>query len=299
MSTPASAALRIVATGPLSLVQDAGRLGHAHVGVSPSGAADRGAYALANRLLGNPETAAAIEVLLGGLVVETIGRGLWLCVTGSPCPVAIDGRGVGSHTAFFAPAGSTVELGSPASGLRSYLGVRGGVAVDPVMGSRSRDTLSGLGPAPLQEGHLLPVGASPEIGLAPVDVAPRRVRVDGAESVRVVRGPRDRWLADPQRLVTQRWVVSGRSDRVGLRLTALDGAGLERAAPDELPSEGVWRGAIQVPPSGDAVVFGPDHPVTGGYPVIGVVLDADLDRLAQLRPGTHVRFSWAGPARVP
>ena len=299
MSSSASAALRIVATGPLALIQDAGRRGHADIGVSPSGAADRGAYALSNRLLGNLETAAAIEVLLGGLVVEPVGRGLWLCVTGAPCPVRSDGRGVGSHTAFFAPAGTTVELGSPASGLRSYLGVRGGVAVDPVMGSRSRDTLSGLGPGPLEEGHLLPVGATPESALAPVDVAPRLTRSDHAEGVRVVPGPREDWFADPQRLVTQRWVVSERSDRVGLRLTAADSAGLERTAQGELASEGVWRGAIQVPPSGEPVVFGPDHPVTGGYPVIGVVRDADLDRLAQLRPGAYVRFTWAGGSARP
>ncbi len=282
-----SRSLRVHATGTLSLVQDLGRRGLSGVGVGRSGAADRGALRQANRALVNDERAAAVEVTLGGLEVEVGDEGLWLCVTGAPCPVGVDGRDVGSHAVFFATPGARVVLGPPTSGLRSYLAVRGGVEPDEVLGSRASDVLSGLGPAPLTAGVVLPVG-TPGSRFPVVDVV--TVPDLGPEAVlRVVRGPRDRWVRDADALVTTTWAVTDRSNRVGMRL---GGPPLAPAGEEQLPSEGAWRGAVQVPPSGEPVLFLADHPVTGGYPVVAVVLDADVDRAAQLRPGEAVRFSW-------
>ncbi len=279
--------LRVHASGPLSLVEDLGRPGHAGVGVGRSGAADRCALALANRALANDDGAAAIEVTLGGLEVEVLGDGLWLCVSGAPCPVAVDGREVGSHAVFFAEAGSRVSLGRPASGLRSYLAVRGGLDAAPVLGSRASDVLSGLGPEPLEPGAVLGVGAA-GARFPHVDSVPQP-DLQGEAVLRVVRGPRDGWVRDADALVRTTWQVSERSNRVGMRLA---GEPLRPAREDELPSEGAWRGAVQVPPSGEPVLFLADHPVTGGYPVIAVVVDADVDRAAQLCPGQPVRFRW-------
>ena len=279
--------LRVHATGPLALVEDLGRPGYAAVGVGRSGAADRTALSQANRVLSNPEGAAAVEVTFGGLEVEVLGEGCWCCVTGAPCPVTVDGREVGSHTVFFAEPGTRVRVGTPSIGLRSYLAVRGGVEPEPVLGSRSSDVMSGLGPTPLEVGDELQLG-SPADTFSDLDSVP--VPDLAAEVVlRAVRGPRDAWIRDAETLVTTSWEVSERSNRVGMRL---GGHALRHAREDELPSEGAWRGAVQVPPSGEPVLFLADHPVTGGYPVVAVVVDADVDRAAQLRPGDVARFRW-------
>ena len=128
----------------------------------------------------------------------------------------------------------------------------------------------------------------PELDQAPVAAITR----DAVELL-AVPGPRDDWFADPDALVHTDWVASDRSDRVGMRLT---GRPLQYRHPDrQLPSEGAIRGAIQVPPNGLPVILGPDHPVTGGYPVIGVVIDEDVDKIAQVRPGQSVRLHWARP----
>jgi biotin-dependent carboxylase-like uncharacterized protein len=280
-------ALRVHATGPLALVQDLGRHGLSGVGVGRSGAADRGALRQVNRALANPDDAAAVEVTFGGLEVEVLDDGLWCCVTGAPGPVRVDGRDVGSHAVFFADPGTRVVLDRPAAGLRSYLGVRGGVAAEQVLGSRATDVLSGLGPDPIAVGDVLPVGAPgdrfPEVdSVAPPDLT-------GEVVLRAVRGPRDGWVRDADALVASAWSVTDRSNRVGMRL---GGHSLHPAGDQELPSEGAWRGAVQVPPSGEPVLFLADHPVTGGYPVVAVVVDADVDRAAQLRPGDPVRFRW-------
>lgn len=277
----------VVRRAGLALMQDAGRPGQAAIGVGRSGAFDRAAYELANRLLGNAPGSAAIEVVLGGLEVEAVGT-TWVCVTGAPAPLTVDGRPEPSGAVVALRPRQRLRLGVPPSGLRSYLGVRGGAAVPPVLGSRSRDTLAGLGPAPLADGDEVPVGDE-VVDEMRVDAVPAGA-YGAAAVLRVVRGPRDGWVRGAERLVETRWTVAPDSDRVGLRLT---GAVLEHAEPGrQLPSEGAVRGAIQVPPSGEPVVFGPDHPVTGGYPVVGVVVDDDTDRLAQLRPGETVGFRW-------
>lgn len=282
-----SGELLVCRVGGPCLVQDAGRHGHAAIGVGTAGAADRASYDLGNRLLGNAKSAAALEVALGGLEVEATATA-WVCLTGAPVPVTVDGREEPTGAVLVLRPGQRLRLGMPMSGLRSYLAVRGGLDVPPVLGSRSRDTLSGIGPSPVEPGTRLPIGAA-VAGEMLVDAVPPQ-RYDARPVLRVVRGPRDDWVTDADRLVSQTWRVSPASDRVGLRLEG------EALMPDttkgQLPSEGALRGAIQLPPGGAPVVFGPDHPVTGGYPVIGVVVANDTDRLAQLRPGETVGFRW-------
>ena len=271
-------------TGAQALLQDLGRERHAHLGVSPSGAADRAALRLANRLVGNPEDAAAVECLLGGLAV-TASALHWVAVTGAPTDVLVNGRQVGSHTSLPLRRGDTLVIEAPTEGLRSYLAIRGGFQVAPTLGSRSTDVLSGLGPEPLTPGVELPVG-DPRQPLPDTDLAPvARPRT----TLAVLPGPRRDWFTDEawQTLLTTDWQVSSDSNRVAVRL---DGARLERSRTEELPSEAMVRGAIQVPSSGLPLIFGPDHPVTGGYPVIAVLTDRDADHAGQLRPGGTVRF---------
>jgi biotin-dependent carboxylase-like uncharacterized protein len=196
----------------------------------------------------------------------------------------VDGRAVGLERPEWVPAGGVLRLGAPTSGLRSYVAVAGGVAVDPVLGSRSTDTLAWVGPPRVEAGAVLPVGA-PAGPPRPAD--PRRPPLPGP--LRVVPGPRDDWFVDEalEVLRTSAYVVAPDSDRVGLRL---GGPPLRRSRSGELASEGMVLGADQVPPSGQPVVLLADHPVTGGYPVIGVVHPDDLWQCAQLRPGEEVRF---------
>jgi biotin-dependent carboxylase-like uncharacterized protein len=279
-------ALSVVRAGALTTVQDLGRPGHAHLGVPPSGALDRPAAALVNRLVGNPPDAAVLETTLDGCAVRPRSA-LTAAVGGAPCRVTVDGRPVAWGAPVHVPAGAVLDVGAAVAGVRGYLAVSGGVAVEPVLGSRSTDLLSGLGPPPLTDGAVLPLGTCAG-GHACVDVAPQPA--PPAELVlRVTAGPRDDWFT-PQALRTFTWRayrVSAASNRIGLRT---EGPSLERARAGELPSEGVVLGAVQVPPDGRPVVFLADHPTTGGYPVIAVVRTADLAAAAQAVPGTPVRF---------
>ncbi|MES0837160.1 biotin-dependent carboxyltransferase family protein [Nocardiopsis tropica] len=283
-------ALEIIAAGPLTTVQDTGRFGHADLGVGRSGAADAASYALANRLLANPEGAAALEATLGGLRVRARGA-VTVAVTGAEAPLSVDGRGAAANTVLHLPDGAELTMGMPSRGLRTYLAVRGGVDVPPVLGSRSTDVLAGLGPEAPAPGAVLPVGPAPS-GFPRVDhaaVAP----VGGPEAtLRVDLGPREDWFTDDAiaTLLSGEYEVTSRSDRVGARLS---GPVLERAPSrsGELPSEGMVVGSLQVPPGGEPVLFLADHPVTGGYPVVAVVRTADLPKAAQARPGSRIRFA--------
>ncbi len=276
----------MLATGPLALVQDLGRPGWASQGVGRSGAADRSALRLANRLVANDEGAAGIEATFGGLRVRAHGE-LVLALTGAVAPAQVNGTPTGHAGVFRLPHGGELSLGPPAAGLRTYLAVRGGITVPSVLGSRSTDTLSGVGPAPLSAGTVLPVGAPPA-QYPQVDLAPVLPPEAGEVVLSVVLGPRADWVCNPERLLSTMWTASERSDRVGMRL---EGQALKRARHEELPSEGLVRGAVQVPPSGEPLLFLADHPVTGGYPVIAVVCDGDVDRAAQVRPGQRLRFA--------
>ena len=292
-------ALEVLATGPLVLVEDAGRPGLAAVGVGRSGAADRTAHRLGARLVGHPDGHAALEVLLGGLTLRARGR-LTVAVTGAPAPASVDGRPVAHATLVDLPDGATLTLGMPATGLRTYLTVRGGIDVPPVLGSRSTDTLSQLGPPPVRVGDVLPVGP-PGPDFPTVDHVPyAAAHPEGVTVLEVLPGPRAPWVGGWETglggLLGPDRAVAGDSDRVGVRLR---GTPVRRAEPwvgAELPSEGMVRGAVQVPPGGEPVVFLADHPVTGGYPVVGVLTASGCDRAAQLRPGDTVRLTRA--ARV-
>ena len=268
-----------------SLVQDLGRPGLGHLGVSASGAFDRSALRQLNLVLGNDPGAAALEVLGGGLVLRAETH-LMVAVTGGAGPITVDGDPAAYGRAIPLHAGQRLALGRPATGLRAYVGVAGGFAAPPELGSRSTDTLAGLGHPPLQAGDRLDVGPPshpPDLE----DIPP--IARTGELTLDVALGPRDDWFtsAAVRRLLEAPWQVSPASDRVGVRLT---GPVLERSRTIELPSEPCLRGSIQVSSDGQPIVFGPDHPVTGGYPVIAVVLDRHTDRLAQAAPGQVVRF---------
>lgn len=289
-------ALEVLRTGPLALVEDLGRPGLAHIGVTDSGAADRTAHRLANRLVANPADLATVEITMGGFAARVHGGDLEVAVTGADAHPAADGIPFGVNGVHRVRAGQVITLGTPRTGLRSYLAVRGGIDVRPVLGSRSRDTLAGLGPPPLEPGDLVPIGPA-GAGFPQLEQAPAPPIPAGTVTVRVIPGPRQDWLADPEPLVDTEWLTSQHTDRIGVRLT---GPPLRLRWPQrQLPSEGAVRGAIQVPPAGQPVILGADHPVTGGYPVVGVLPDADTDAIAQLRPGQPVRFRWLRPRNTP
>ncbi|MET0456328.1 MAG: 5-oxoprolinase/urea amidolyase family protein [Mycobacterium sp.] len=286
--------LEILKTGPLALLEDLGRPGLAHMGVTRSGAADRRSHTLANRLVANPHDRATIEVMFGGLSARVHGGDVAIAVTGADADPSVNGLPFGTNSIHYARDGAVISLGAPRSGLRSYLAVRGGIDVTQVLGSRSYDVMSAIGPQPLKAGDVLTVGEHTD-EFPELDQAPVASIADHLLELSVVPGPRDDWFADPDALVHTDWVASDRSDRVGMRLT---GRPLKYRWPDrQLPSEGATRGAIQVPPNGLPVILGPDHPVTGGYPVIGVVAEKDIDKVAQVRPGQHVRMHWSRPRR--
>ncbi|WP_269856370.1 biotin-dependent carboxyltransferase family protein [Streptomyces sp. RPT161] len=278
--------LEVVRAGALTTVQDLGRSGHAHLGVARAGALDEPAHRLANRLVGNPEHAATLETTVNGCAVRA-GCPLLAAVTGAPCPVRVDGRPAAWGAPVYVPSGAVLELGRVTAGLRAYLALAGGVRSTPVLGSRSTDLLSGLGPGPLRDGERLPVG-EPYGTPAAVDAAP----CPGPPTelvVPLIPGPRADWFSPNalRILAAGGYTVSPASNRIGLRT---EGPALPRARDGELPSEGMVLGAVQVPPDGRPVIFLADHPTTGGYPVIGVASQDSLAPAAQAAPGTPVRF---------
>lgn len=260
--------LVVVRAGVATTVQDRGRAGLADLGVGTSGALDRELHDRGNRLVGNPDDAAGLETA-GGLVVRAAGA-LTVFASGDLGP-----RNLG--------AGEEVVVEPAPDDQWAYLAVRGGIAVESVLGSRSRDTLAGLGPPPPHDGEQLAVGPDPGRPLV-TDVAPRRPRRTPVV-VRMWPGPRRDWF-EPDALEGD-WTVSTDVGRTGVRLR---GPRLVRTHEAELPSEGLVLGAVQVPPDGQPVVMLADHPTTGGYPVIGVVDPADLAALIHARPGTTVRW---------
>ena len=275
------------------LVQDAGRPGHAALGVSESGAADRTAMRDANSAVGNDPVAAVLESV-GGAVLGFHGDGV-AAVTGAIGEIVlVDADGVArtvEHGMPFATAdGDELQLGHPTYGLRYVIGVRGGVDTASALGSRASDTLAGLGPTPLTAGDMIEIGDAPLRAVDPVP-QPRELPASGdLVQLDITLGPRDDWFTASalETLTTQEWQVTPRSDRVGIRLQG--DVPLERSTDGELPSEGAVTGAIQVPPDGQPVLFLPDHPLTGGYPIIGALTDRCLDLAAQLPPGTRIRF---------
>ncbi|MDI5972092.1 biotin-dependent carboxyltransferase family protein [Streptomyces sp. SL13] len=286
MNAAGTRVVEVTRAGALTTVQDLGRAGQAHLGVPGSGALDLPAHHAANRLVGNPPDAATLETTLTGCALRPSAP-LVVAVTGAPCAVRVDGRPAAWGTALRVPAGAVLDVGPATHGVRCYLAVAGGVAVEPVLGSRSADLLSGLGPAPLRDGDVLPLGvaggAVPPVGAA-VLPGPPSVLV-----LPVLPGPRADWFAPhaPAVLAGGGFRVAADSNRIALRT---EGPALPRIRTDELASEGMVTGALQVPPHGRPMLFLADHPTTGGYPVIGVVPPEALSAAAQAAPGTPVRF---------
>lgn len=293
--------LRILSPGLQSLIQDLGRPGHTGLGVGAAGALDRSALRRANRLVGNPPSAAAVETVAGGLTVQAVGDQI-LAVTGAPGELALlqahedsedaDAyleRNIPSAEPFALLDGEVLTVGAPQRGFRSYLAVRGGVAAEEVLGSCSTDTLSGLGPAPLATGDVLYAGDATVSQVVSSPELQPDFPGQGVTVLDVVPGPREDWFdaAEVESFYSQEWEVTPRSNRVGMRLA---GKALQRSREGELPSEGTMTGALQVPPEGMPVLFLADHPVSGGYPVIGVVVDHQLDLAGQVPIGARIRF---------
>jgi KipI family sensor histidine kinase inhibitor len=304
--------LRILSPGLQSLIQDLGRSGHAGLGVSAAGALDQSSVRRANRIVGNQPSAAVVETVAGGLRVQAVGDQV-LAVTGAPSVLTVvtpsdapeasedeDNGGdqpdrvreVPMATPFALLNGEILTIGPPERGFRSYLAIRGGIAVDAVLGSRSTDTMSGIGPAPVAAGQLLPAGAATSSNVVGNPELQPEFPEAGVTVLDIVPGPRDDWFdaAALDSLCAQDWVVTPRSNRVGMRL---NGEPLSRSREGELASEGTVAGALQIPPEGQPVLFLADHPITGGYPVIGVVVDHQLDLAAQIPIGGRIRFRWA------
>jgi|KBSSwiStaDraftv2_1062776.scaffolds.fasta_scaffold61252_2 biotin-dependent carboxylase-like uncharacterized protein len=271
--------LEVLATGPLATVQDLGRPGYAHLGVPRSGALDQPALERANRLVGNSLDKAGLELSQGRFAAVFHAEAL-IAVTGAPADVRVDETMVRGATTV--AKGQKLEIGAPTSGMHCYLAVRGGIDVPEVLGSRSSDTLSGIGPAPLRAGTRLPFGESTGV---PFSAGPEP---DYGEVIqlRIRFGPRESWFRSPEELTWNAYRM-GMANRIGARLT---GPSLNRAIVRELPSEGLVPGAVQVPGDGLPIIFLADHPTTGGYPVLAVVHPADLPLVAQARPGARVMF---------
>jgi len=285
--------VEVMHPGLQTLIEDAGRPGHAALGVSASGAADRVALRDANRAVGNPFGAAALEIV-GAAVLRFGGDGV-AAVTGAYGDLAlVDADGFerpAAHSAPFATFdGDELHLGHPTAGLRRVVAVRGGIDIAPTLGSRSTDTLAGLGPDPLRAGSIVGVGDGSRGAVDPYP-ASRVLPAPGAlVELAVVLGPRDDWFTASALsvLAGQEWEVTSQSDRVGIRLHGE--LPLERVTVRELPSEGAVTGAVQVPPDGQPVIFLPDHPLTAGYPIIAALTDDALSLAAQTPPGCRIRF---------
>lgn len=297
---PRENTLEIRSPGLQALLQDLGRPGRAGQGVSASGAMDRGALRAANRAVGNDPSSACVEILMGGLAFTCHGHAV-VAFTGADARVEVrTANGQCLHPPLYSPFalqdGDQVSVGSPSAGLRNYLAIRGGFASAPVLGSLSTDVLAHVGPAPLAAGDRL--GFCPRVGGLAVSLSERppfaMPRAGEVITLDVVMGPRTDWFTPQAQalLAQQAWQVTPQSNRIGIRLAGEHA--LARAIDNELPSEGTTVGAIQVPPSGQPVLFLADHPLTGGYPVIAVVAPHHLDLAGQVPVNAHIRFNPLG-----
>ncbi|WP_136162982.1 urea amidolyase family protein [Sphingomonas flavalba] len=296
--TSVPAGLAILATAFPILFQDDGRPGQTGQGVSASGALDRGALHRANRAVGNPAGAAALEITLGPVRLRA-DRPVTLALTGAADRAVVVATGrpvpVTPGAAFAMDAGDELLIHPPRRGMRSYLALRGGYAVAPVLGSAATDTLAGIGPKPLGTGDVLAPADRPALAVAPPEPQPPLPRPGELIELPVTLGPRTDWFAPDivARFLAQEWRVTPQSSRVGIRLEG--DAPINRTGTAELPSEATEAGAVQIPHSGQPLLFLADHPLTGGYPVIATLLPEGLDRAGQCPPGARIRFTAARP----
>lgn len=284
---------------PQCLLVDGGRRGWGHIAVTRSGAYDRAALVRANLLVGNAPDAAALEFVLGPLRLRFVAEAT-VALSGMPTRTTLhtggDIREIDPHTPIHVLPDSELRVAVARRGLRGYLAVAGGLSATRHLGSASSDTLSGLGPPPLVAGDTLvrrtagvahgTTGGMATVASVPGEPQPEPTTSPDPLAVHLHPGPRVPWTPElVERLAHSTWRVSPHSDRVGLRL---EGPELPVSADRGSSSEPLVRGAVQMPTPGRLVVMGPDHPVTGGYPVVAVVDPSDSDRLAQVRPGAVV-----------
>ncbi len=292
---------RVIKAGPLTTVQDLGRKGQARLGLSPGGAMDRRAFLWANRLLENAPDVPSLEVTMGGFEV-IFERSTTIAVVGAECPVTVDGRARESWRTLEIQAGQTLRLGFARSGLRAYLAFPGGLQVASFAGSASvvmREGLPGSLGRPVSGGEILRWHANPESLGASADshrgLVPPRFRPARGPFLTVEFIPAYEWTEfsgeDCESLLSAAWTVTPVSDRVACRL---NGPPL-LSGPKVLDSAPLVDGTIQVLADGTPLVFMRDRPTIGGYAKLGAVLPAHLDRLAQARPGSVVRFVVGDP----
>ena len=295
VQTDTGSSIEIVSLGLPPVFQDLGRAGQAGQGISVSGAADRASFKAANRIVGNPANTTALEITLGGISFRMRGQGV-MALTGATAAISItgaDGRRISGphHTAIALDDGDVVSLGTPEAGMRSYLALRGGFDIAPVLGSAATDTLAQIGPAAPVVGDVVAIRPAATGSLVATE-EPSFAMPSATETVvlDVVMGPRTDWFTDAavENFLSQEWSVTPQSSRVGIRLS---GDALERSNTGELPSEATVRGALQVPASGQPVLFLADHPLTGGYPVIANVAGHHLDLAGQIPVGAKIRFN--------
>lgn len=309
----------ILAPGPLTTVQDLGRKGLAAQGYRSCGAADRYAAELANLLVGNAPGDAVLESTLQGPTVRFEIAAVF-ALTGAEAPATLDGAPVPFYAPLFAPAGSVMALGMAGVGLRSYLAVWGGIAVDPVQGSRSTDLachLGGFQGRALRKGDVLPTarpgdaasawwrticrcGADHPLGDAVARTGSRLWRWEQDKQLPLLRAvPGPQWEAfapSGQTAFTHGiYRLTANCDRMACKLR---GPAIETVHGSDILSDGIVEGSVQVGGNGQPIVMLADHQTTGGYAKIATVISADLPALAQLRPGQDVTFTLTDPARA-
>lgn len=290
---PGGRTLEVLRPGLLTTVQDRGRHGFLAYGVTVSGTMDQRAAGVANILAGNEPDAALLEMtLLGGAFRFPMGA--YVAVCGAEMNVTLNGVPIRNWSGFAVPPGGELCFGHAASGCRSYLAVRGGIAVAPVLGSRSTLLRSGLGGhmgRQLRSGDRLPLGEAPEGNHGP-RLLSRRLVPEYPEEIRlrVLPGPQDDLFSNDgiETFFSSVYTVTPRNDRMGYRL---DGPRIRHGAGADIVSDALCAGAVQVPGDGLPLVMGADHQTTGGYAKIGAVIGPDLWRLAQARQGTRIRFA--------
>ncbi|WP_112662619.1 biotin-dependent carboxyltransferase family protein [Microvirga flavescens] len=281
--------LIVKSCGPMTTLQDRGRFGYQRFGVSPSGAMDMRALALANALVGNATDMAAIEFMNLGGAFTCEGGDLRLAVAGAGATLSIEGHTVAPQTAALLREGETAQVSPTRTGTFTYLAVGGGFAVAPQLGSLSlhlRSRLGGLNGEPLKAGDRLACAPDNSADLFH-DPQPLS-EVEGP--IRVMLGPQDDYFSDTglRTFLEEEYTISPQADRMGLQLS---GPQIEHARGFNIVSDGIVAGHIQVPGSGLPIVLMRDRQTAGGYPKIATVISADLNRFAQMRPGTKVRFT--------
>lgn len=280
--------LRVLSTAFPIVFQDEGRPGQGGQGVSASGALDMGAARRANRAVGNPSDAPVLEITLGPVRLRA-DRPMTLALTGA-AQASVAGHLIPRGAAFAVDAGDEIAIDPPGAGMRSYLALRGGFRVAPVLGSAATDTLAHVGPEPITAGAVLAGANRPAFAVAAPEPEPPLPKPGDLVALPVTLGPRTDWFTPEmvRHFLAQEWLVTPQSSRVGIRL---QGDAVTREDARELPSEGTETGAIQIPHSGQPVLFLADHPLTGGYPVIATLRPEALDLAGQIPPGARIRFT--------